>query len=365
VNAQTQRLLVELQAEGRGKRVSLERVREVFHRLHPHLLGSVSARNELAEVVHQLAASGVVTLPKSRRLYDDAQAPALPRWIQLGSEPAGPSPLRRASEVAWCPELCFVLQMEHLTQGELRDLLRIQDFLRTGRVAGMVTARERSLELFGDEKRLEHLAEGRLFGAGRLSFDLLRCGLVYPPFPFVDLGGNGRALLILENKDTFHSACRAVEALAGRTSVRWVAYGGGTSIEASLQSVKGWAERPEELLYFGDLDADGLEIAVSVTAAARGWEPPLVVRCAGALYEHLVTRAKAMRVDLRGRAIPPDAAATLAEWLPPALRADVTSLLVAGGRWPQEAVTRAHMEERLRDVENDLPGRGGHGTDLG
>jgi hypothetical protein len=154
---------------------------------------------------------------------------------------------------------------------------------------------------------------------------------------------------VLENKDTFHSACRAVEAISGRTSVRWVAYGGGTSIEASLQSVKGWAERPEAVLYFGDLDADGLEIASSVTVGAAGWEPPLMVRCAGALYECLIARSKAMLVNLRGRAISPDAAATLAEWLPLALRDDIVALLVAGGRWPQEAVTEAHMRERLSE----------------
>jgi hypothetical protein len=74
----------------------------------------------------------------------------------------------------------------------------VDDLLaRVGRPT--VPMRERSLELFGDEKRLDRLATTRVFASGALTLDLLRCHSVSIPFAsqwvpgVADPRGNGAA----------------------------------------------------------------------------------------------------------------------------------------------------------------------------
>ena len=57
---------------------------------------------------------------------------------------------------------------------------RVNEWLYVSRDELVVPARERSLEVFGDEKALDRLAGAALFGPGRLTLALLRCRRVVP-----------------------------------------------------------------------------------------------------------------------------------------------------------------------------------------
>jgi hypothetical protein len=52
---------------------------------------------------------------------------------------------------------------------------------------------------------------------------------------------------------------------------------------------------------------------------------------------------------LRGRQVSPEVARALAEWAPIEERDRIADLLQRGGRWPQEALTAAHLEELLAE----------------
>src|SRR5438309_51326 len=67
----------------------------------------------------------------------------------------------------------------------------------------------RSLEIFGDEKRLDQLMRGSaLFGNGRLTPETLRCIIVSEPLPWTRGPNPDGPILVIENAATWHSYCR-------------------------------------------------------------------------------------------------------------------------------------------------------------
>ena len=64
----------------------------------------------------------------------------------------------------------------------LADLLKLQEFFaHGGRAKEFIPIKERSLEIFGDEKRLDALRTTILFSEGRLTLEQLCCFAVAEP----------------------------------------------------------------------------------------------------------------------------------------------------------------------------------------
>src|SRR5262249_226893 len=142
------------------------------------------------------------------------------------------------------------------------DLLRIQQFFaRGGRELPLVPIKERSLDIFGDEKRLDQLARGSaLFGEGRLTAESLRCFVVPEPLPWTAGPDRTKPLLVIENAATWHSYCRWN---SDRKLFSAVVYGCGNRFvdgAPSLKEIFAALGGPRRVLYFGDLDPQGLLI---------------------------------------------------------------------------------------------------------
>ena len=254
--------LLELEHAGRGRRVSLKEVWTAFQRAKPYLAGSVNARAELHDLLKELTQSETVILPRQKSSYDSVQQPPLPKWIQLPAPAPTVRARERAALVGWHPALAFVPRLERLGDEELDELIAIQAFFRDNPKPLAATVRERSFDLFGNEKRLEELAKGRLFGAGRLSFSILCCTLIRTPCVYRDLG-SGTAALIVENKDTFHSSCDAVRRLGSESPVRWVVFGSGQAAITTIDSINDWP----------DSARTGLVLRGHRRGGARNWSP--------------------------------------------------------------------------------------------
>lgn len=214
------------------------------------------------------------------------------------------------------------------------------DFLRRGGATRIsVPIRERSLELFDDEKRLDALLGTRLFAPGALSTALLRCHPV--PMPFAAQwvpGATGSpapedtvTLLVAENHHTYASLLKAtrVHAAAGGPG-RHVGYGAGSQFCSAVASTTLLRPTPTRIVYFGDLDRRGLEIPATASATARAVGLPPVA-LALPLYAALLAhghRAEAAPVT--------EASATAAAaWFGP-LAADAAAILRrAGSGWPK------------------------------
>jgi hypothetical protein len=336
-------LIAALRASDR-RRIPLDGIWTLFYEQNPRLRGHPTARRELWSILGTLVESRALRLPRGGSLYDRVQEPPLPRWVELPPPLDAERAIDRASRTAWHPNLEFVRTLPRLADEELEALLAIQRWLpKATDHEPLLTVRERSLRIFGDDKRLERLSEGRLFSNERLTFQMLRCRQVHVPFVLRDFG-TGNAALVIENKDTYYSACEA-RACVESSSVRWIIFGSGKALFKSIYSLLDWPQPPKRLLYFGDLDRAGLEIATGVASIVATLDslPPLA--CAESLYRIVIDRASA-------EAIAPLTSSPHKEleWLAPNLRTAVSSLLAANGRWPQEWVTAPDFVEWLPDA---------------
>jgi hypothetical protein len=324
VTSLADRLLAKLLA-GRRSRIPLALLQDLVLELEPALRTSPLKRERLAEAIEEAALAGRLRLPAHRRHY--AGHPPLPAWVTLVRGDAA-SPTVAGRDYFWRPELAWAGDLRFRRE-ELERLKRVNAWLRD-RAADEpeVPVRERSLELFGDEKLLEQLQGGRLFFEGRLSLGLLRARTVHPPFVVHRVSG-APVLLVIENHHTYDSFTRLLGPSSG---VGVLAYGAGSAFVGSVTYAADLAPPIEEIRYFGDLDAKGLRIPADADRV-RGPDLPHV-RPAARLYERL------LEVGVAATAPPVSAetASQLVTWLPPALRNDVAALLRAGGRMAQEAV---------------------------
>jgi hypothetical protein len=322
------------------RQVKLAELQTLLVVAEPALEHAPERRARLADVLTELVEAGVVQLP-SARSYDRSARPALPRFVRLDRAPA---PRRRSgAEVAWRPELAWAAELS-LDEQTLSDLRAINAFLRDGGSGRpVVPLRERSLQLFGDEKRLEALIGGQVFREGRLTLDLLRCRAVHPPFVSQPVG-RGPDALVIENPHTYASLAAA---LSADGSVGMLVYGAGGHFKGSVTYLADLPLRPRRVLYFGDLDVDGLDIpAYANEIAAATSLPP--IEPATELYRLLLDHGRPAATP----AVSEHRARKLCAWLPSSLRAAGMALLTSGERLAQEAVGTellAHHPAVLRD----------------
>ena len=334
------------------QRVKRAEIWRAFQRAHPVEASAGDARERLVRRLRELASEGRITLPSEKgTAWDRSARPALPEWVAV-ARPSPPAPTLQMSSIPWAPELAFVATTPGV---DLHAALAVQEFLaRGGRNRPLVPMRERSVQLFGDEKRLERLLRTSLFSDGRLDLQVLRCFAMAPPLVFEEgpEGTSGRPCLIVENHHTWWSFCRW-NARVGEYSA--IVYGSGAAFgrEAVLfldERCRTWGTNTAE--YFGDLDRDGLEIpwraAKRYTAGAR-----LRLIPAGRWYTLLLERASIAMLPV-GPAI--DLAPEVLEWLPEPARSIVKGHFSSGMRVPQELIgTEALAQERASIPPGDVP----------
>ncbi|MCP3785276.1 DUF2220 domain-containing protein [Micromonospora sp. A3M-1-15] len=336
------RLAAELEAWGR-RTVTLDELWTLYARADPASATRVSRRTDLAAAVAALTAAGVLTPSKAT---DRTAAPPLPVRLTLPPPAASVSASQLARQVPWRPELAWAASAR-LTVGQVGLLQAVNGWLRDrGRGTDIVPTRERSLELFGYEKTLDAVLGTTLFGAGRLSLDLLRTFRAHPPLPVRTIS-DGHVLLVVENADTFDTLRRVLSSTAGH-AVGQIAWGAGGAFEASVLSI---AELTtvRDIAYFGDLDADGLRIPASAARTAAEERLP-AVRPAHGLYHLLLSHGvpQSGQPSVDAKAVGP-----LVAWLGTEAAAPAEALLTAGMRIPQEALTGTVLDTDrtwLRDL---------------
>lgn len=256
----TDEFLRELLEYSNGKvRLELDVVLRAFQTMHPALSSSPYARSKLRDLLDVLQLDERIELPKGRDLWDVSALPALPRWIKLprATMAAEKADLRA---IPWAPEMRFLATIRVFVP--LVDLLKLQEFFaKGGRSKPFIPIKERSLEIFGDEKRLDTLVRGSaLFGDARLTPETLRCFIVSEPLPWTSGNNSDGPIIIIENAATWHSYCRWN---TERKIFSAVVYGCGNRFLdgiRSLSDIFAALGGPRRVLYFGDLDPQGLLI---------------------------------------------------------------------------------------------------------
>jgi hypothetical protein len=319
----------------RVRRVPLTALRVAFAQHDPTGAASSGARARLRAAIDELATQGRVVLPKQKQSYEAHVVPELPTWVERSAAPRAARP--ESPVRVWRPELAAAAELA-TAPAEFDILACVDAFLRdSGSNRPLVPHRERSLEVFGNEKRLDALVRTRLFASGALTLDLLRC--YQPPLPltaqYVGQPGSNPHLLIVENHATYASVLAAArERVAEGVAGFGVGYGAGNQLPKAIGGAAQLDPPPAAIWYFGDLDVEGLRIAADAAAAAINQGLPSI-RPAAPLYQALLDGG----VRQRGKKTLDETTAwKAAAWLDDSLRSAAAAVLFAGMRIAQESV---------------------------
>lgn len=316
-------------------------------------LVSATDRSEAERDAKALAAFGWVELKPVRyksHLIDRVIIPlsAETRWCEaFGFVAPSDEEARRIREFSWEPPLGFV--REARLNLSFDELLKINDFVKTrGDTPATVPIKERSLQLFDDEKRLDVLSSSALFRPGRLDLGQhLRCEMIGVPLAWKrgPSAAGGKPLIVIENAATWHSYCRWN---AERALFSAVVYGDGNRFVEGIRYLKDLfselgGARP--VLYFGDLDPQGLLIPQEASARAQAAGLP-AVRAELWSYQQLLTLGSGHGQPWEGE--PPSS--TLCDWLGDCAEG-ARQLFGAGQRLAQERVGWEFLQ-----VQTVIPG---------
>jgi hypothetical protein len=343
VDPLAERLDEELRASaGRRKRLLAGECDNALLEVAPRLQSDPGRRRRLLELLTQLESAGTITWSASR---DRAVRPELPAFVALIERVESVTAGTGVENLPWRPELEWAYTLR-LTSSERDVLAAVQGYRRDRSGDGTsIPHRERSLQLFGDEKRIDRLIRSRLFEEGRLSLDMLDTYWAAPPIAWTRTGGGG-PIVVSENSASWHSL---VSGLAGQ--VQAVAYGAGG---AFAQSVAGLADigSVTSVLYIGDLDAEGIAIPQRAAAAAEAAGVAVPVPFTE-LWAALVNAAPVHGQP--AEPVPSEVADELCSWFgDTALAREVERLLAAGIRVPQEALTHDVIVGLVESAPCDL-----------
>jgi hypothetical protein len=146
--------------------------------------------------------------------------------------------------------------------------------------------RQRSLDIFGDEKILSSFLSRGWF---KKNLNLDDFGTYVPIEPFANkMFPNVKAprAIILENLDTFHIFCLE-NAKPSQNVYRYVIYGCGIQIKRQIKWINTLDFKITTLHYFGDIDYEGFEIPNALSNIIQHFYPDISFHLAYSLYQKL------------------------------------------------------------------------------
>ena len=265
-------IAVELFAQWRRVRGNSaeEQAQRAFSRNWEKLLddaGLLSAldRNDAERDIRKLAEGGWAEIKTVLRRPHFIERVSIPteaevRWKEaFHFEPPSASEWEKIQVHAWPPSLAFLKNVR--LNVPYADLVLLENFLRTDiSRSAEIPIKERSLQIFGDEKRLDSLRDSALFAEGRLPWATLKCYTVVEPLGWERGPANTGKVIVLENSATWDSYKRWNKQAKEFSAV---IYGQGNCF---IDRVNFLPEIFHELgssqtvYYFGDLDVAGLKI---------------------------------------------------------------------------------------------------------
>ncbi|NIE63799.1 Wadjet anti-phage system protein JetD domain-containing protein [Burkholderia sp. Ax-1719] len=322
------------------KRVPLDELRQRYFSLYPDVQNSPDRGLILLRALKELEADGALSLP-ARGSWEQAGSPALPLWITLKHSPRSGVSVNHA-DVTWAPELGF---WPELRPSQLSALRPINDFLLRRRGAfSPVPIKERSLEIFGDEKRLDNMCAGDFLFSGRLPLSVIGCFRVPQPLPYRKVDTPGKPVLVVENHNTYWSFAEWNETTRRYTAV---IYGGGENFRLTGRALRQAMHEAgaSSAEYFGDLDPRGLSIPLDFNRSVEQGYP--TVSAALPLYRWLLANG----VQREKPECAKYAAGLAAAWLGIELAADLEAVWSAGMWLPQEALGTERLHAGAIDIK--------------
>ncbi|WP_329025719.1 hypothetical protein [Streptomyces sp. NBC_00690] len=332
------------------KRIPFDDLADAAYAANPALLTDPERRHAFADNLRALQDAGALKLPVTRKFWDHTALPALPQWAER-IDPLRPA-VSRPPVRSWVAELSF-LDGRRLSPHDHRLFTRLNDFLLAdGATSELIPLRDRSFELFGEEKHLDGIHESKWVLGGFLSIgDHLRAYLTPEPLNIIELGP-APWLLIVENTATFDNLRRILRKWPHPDEVGWIAFGDGDRVASSITTLpERLAETGHpltEILYYGDLDYDGLHcVTLTSQRSTSVGLPPLTP--ASGLYAELITCTRRYT-----DAVAPETARGVSAWLPAPLASHTADALTSGAVVRQEALCLTTLRKILAPAHGNL-----------
>lgn len=315
---------------------------DAFTRAFPHETTAGMSRQILHEVISQLCGRGF-TVPKQKKSFNRDGFPLLPNWIK---RPTNVDKDRFTPEKhLWARELTFLAAASHLPSFKL--WLKLDEWLKGHRHKDlpMLPIKERSLEIFGEEKALDALSKNRHFKEGVITLETLRCFPVYEMLAY-DAGPantHGKPCLVIENPTTVWTLSKW-----NKTAEKYscIVYGGGNRISKTweglipLQKKFGF----KKAMYFGDIDVPGFDMAFRAMAGLAE-QDLFPLELDESLYT--LTLKLAEDVELNIEPNKKRLSQKVSNWIPPSIAKKVQRSLERHSRIPQEIVTITALDMSL------------------
>jgi hypothetical protein len=302
--------------------------------LRPELATDGQRYRRLGDVLAELERRELIAASNERARHLGA---ILPSTVTLLTTPARTRRDNPALRFPWVEELAWVAGSRALPTGLFDRLCRVSDWIAANRGRPPVPERERSLEIFDQDKVLGLLVDG-VFRDRPAVVDALAIYRCHPPMAVARVeGSSGGIVLVVENSTSFDSALRAARhhvSAGAPVEIGWIAYGAGEQVASIVPSLSDLQPRPTAIRYFGDLDPEGLRFPAAGAVSCEANSLPRL-EPAHRLYEILLDRGRPRGKDRkRSTGWPPDGLAWLGESLANRLRQTC-----APGEWlPQEWV---------------------------
>jgi hypothetical protein len=214
----------------------------------------------LTNILNQLTNEHQISLPSSKKLWDYSYHPPVPQWIRIMK--IRPKKINQPwKKYPWHPRLIWASQLKNLQTKGFMHLTRLNDFfIQLGNKAlKLMSIKERSIQIFGNEKELDALLKRSWFHA-HISLPDLGCYQTYEPFASKTFSSTrSQRTIIIENRDTFDSFCK-INQRQEIPNYRYIIYGCGEKIQNTVLWINDFDAQIQTLEYFGDLDVEGLFI---------------------------------------------------------------------------------------------------------
>jgi hypothetical protein len=343
-DARLQKFRDRLLSPGR-RAVRQEMVWSAFVDAYPDLPPGPERRRWLAAVLEELSQQGEILLPVAHgKRWDRTSIVALPTAVTLVAVDGGVASKSDWRNYPWHPRLQWIFGLKTLMRDQVAFLKRVH----AGLVAGWFDQPEcfkyRSLQLTGDEKRLEELHRGILFGPERLTLDMLGCEPESLPLAS-DQFSSEPTLLIFENAAPFMLA-RRILTDCGRPGFGRLAYGAGKQVLKAASYLPMVEPAITEIQYVGDLDAEGVSIAAEFQRLSKD----IPVRPATRFHQAMLASAAELESPggwalQSGREQVESQAAII--FLAPEIRDHVSDMIRSARRVPEEALSFEAMTQLL------------------
>lgn len=314
-----------------------------FFEALPHMKAAPGQREILSYLVDQLCLQGFER-PRDKRRVDRTALPVLPLWLCM---PRGDkNTVSKEVYIYRSEELAFLND----SRSRIRDdrWKRIDEWFLSGKASALlIPMRERSLEMFGDEKGLDGMTKSPFFRKGNISLETLRCFHVPEPIPYsIQTDSRSRACLVIENATTYFTF-RKWNEVSGE--YRAIAYGGGNAFSCSWEGLTELKGQVEEIEYFGDIDGEGLRIPWAVSKSIKQTGFPF--RLSSRFYQMLLELGTDNRLPGANRHQPNK---TMTEWVTAQLGLELAGRIIRviedSRRIPQEHCTLERLQKIAHSV---------------